>query len=229
MNWFRVSTRIKLATCGAAIEEGDFDEEDFCDFEHSDEDEDEEETVQLGSSNMSPEDIEAAEKYFEQKYSLNNAAAKRSGSPAPNGIASQEQQREEMDSDDENLHEGIGVRLGNQAQAGHQNSQRAPVFVLPLYAMLPPEEQSKVFEDPPAGHRLIIVATNVAETSLTIPGIRFATPYCSATGTGVNPASCGQKGSKSLDWELVVYVGTWWILEGRSRSFWRSLMFIDTK
>lgn len=31
----------------------------------------------------------------------------------------------------------------------------------------------KVFEPPPAGARLVVVATNVAETSLTIPGIRY--------------------------------------------------------
>jgi ATP-dependent RNA helicase DHX37/DHR1 len=31
----------------------------------------------------------------------------------------------------------------------------------------------KVFQDPPKGSRLCIVATNVAETSLTIPGIRY--------------------------------------------------------
>ncbi len=31
----------------------------------------------------------------------------------------------------------------------------------------------KVFEPPPAGTRLVVVATNVAETSLTIPGIRY--------------------------------------------------------
>jgi len=31
----------------------------------------------------------------------------------------------------------------------------------------------KVFEPPPAGTRLVVVATNVAETSLTIPGIKY--------------------------------------------------------
>jgi ATP-dependent RNA helicase DHX37/DHR1 len=30
-----------------------------------------------------------------------------------------------------------------------------------------------VFEPPPPGSRLVVVATNVAETSLTIPGIRY--------------------------------------------------------
>ena len=45
-----------------------------------------------------------------------------------------------------------------------------PVHVLPLYAMLPSAAQKRVFEPVPEGHRLIVVATNVAETSLTIPG-----------------------------------------------------------
>jgi len=47
-----------------------------------------------------------------------------------------------------------------------------PAFVLPLYALLPAAQQSRVFDTPPEGYRLIVVATNVAETSITIPGIR---------------------------------------------------------
>lgn len=54
----------------------------------------------------------------------------------------------------------------------HQTSQD-PLYVLPLYSLLPTKEQMKVFEDPPKGSRICIVATNVAETSLTIPGIRY--------------------------------------------------------
>lgn len=45
------------------------------------------------------------------------------------------------------------------------------VMVLPLYARLSAGEQSKVFSRGPG--RKIIVSTNVAETSLTIPGIRY--------------------------------------------------------
>ncbi|KAF2755576.1 P-loop containing nucleoside triphosphate hydrolase protein [Pseudovirgaria hyperparasitica] len=45
--------------------------------------------------------------------------------------------------------------------------------ILPLYSQLPTNQQMRVFEDPPAGSRAIILATNVAETSLTIPGIRY--------------------------------------------------------
>ncbi|MDT8449333.1 MAG: ATP-dependent RNA helicase HrpA [Wenzhouxiangellaceae bacterium] len=43
--------------------------------------------------------------------------------------------------------------------------------VLPLYARLPAGAQDRIFE-PHAGRR-IVLATNVAETSLTVPGIRF--------------------------------------------------------
>ncbi|KAI7360877.1 P-loop containing nucleoside triphosphate hydrolase protein [Hortaea werneckii] len=45
--------------------------------------------------------------------------------------------------------------------------------ILPLYAALPSAQQLKVFQPPPPGHRLIVLATNVAETSLTIPGVRY--------------------------------------------------------
>lgn len=48
-----------------------------------------------------------------------------------------------------------------------------PLWVLPLYSILPSHEQAKVFQPPPEGCRLCIVATNVAETSLTIPGVKY--------------------------------------------------------
>jgi len=43
--------------------------------------------------------------------------------------------------------------------------------VLPLYARLPTAEQQRVFQ-PHTGRR-VVLATNVAETSLTVPGIRY--------------------------------------------------------
>ncbi len=43
--------------------------------------------------------------------------------------------------------------------------------ILPLYARLSFAEQQKVFK--PTGRRRIVLATNVAETSLTVPGIRY--------------------------------------------------------
>ena len=47
------------------------------------------------------------------------------------------------------------------------------VHLLPLHSQMPTREQLRVFEPPPEGSRLIVLATNVAETSLTIPGIRY--------------------------------------------------------
>ena len=46
----------------------------------------------------------------------------------------------------------------------------APMDVRPLYANLPQAAQTHVFAPVTEGTRLIVVATNVAETSLTIPG-----------------------------------------------------------
>lgn len=56
-----------------------------------------------------------------------------------------------------------------------EEQEAAPlkVQILPLYSLLPTREQMKVFEPAPEGTRQIILATNVAETSLTIPGTKF--------------------------------------------------------
>jgi ATP-dependent helicase HrpA len=43
--------------------------------------------------------------------------------------------------------------------------------ILPLYSRLSAEEQDRVFER--SAHRRIVLATNVAETSLTVPGIHY--------------------------------------------------------
>jgi ATP-dependent helicase HrpA len=43
--------------------------------------------------------------------------------------------------------------------------------ILPLYGRLSMEEQARIFK--PGGGRRVVLATNVAETSLTVPGIRY--------------------------------------------------------
>ncbi|KAJ1964197.1 ATP-dependent RNA helicase [Dipsacomyces acuminosporus] len=43
----------------------------------------------------------------------------------------------------------------------------------PIFAALPQSQQSKVFDPAPEFTRKVILATNIAETSLTIPGIRY--------------------------------------------------------
>merc|ERR1712166_563508 len=47
------------------------------------------------------------------------------------------------------------------------------LVVLPIYATLPSEEQAKIFEPAPPNGRKVILATNIAETSLTIDGIVY--------------------------------------------------------
>lgn len=50
---------------------------------------------------------------------------------------------------------------------------KQPLWVLPLYSLLPSYKQQMVFESPPEGTRLCVVSTNVAETSLTIPNMKY--------------------------------------------------------
>lgn len=45
------------------------------------------------------------------------------------------------------------------------------LWVLPLYGRLPKEEQERVFDDPPAGKKKVVISTNIAETSVTIRDI----------------------------------------------------------
>lgn len=69
------------------------------------------------------------------------------------------------------------IRDAADALTGHlarQGPRGAGTEVLPLYGRLSAAEQHRVFERAPAGiRRRIVLATNVAETSLTVPGIRY--------------------------------------------------------
>lgn len=47
------------------------------------------------------------------------------------------------------------------------------LIILPVYSALPSEMQSKIFEPAAPGSRKVIIATNIAETSLTIDGIFY--------------------------------------------------------
>ncbi|KAJ7530187.1 hypothetical protein O6H91_15G083900 [Diphasiastrum complanatum] len=49
----------------------------------------------------------------------------------------------------------------------------AKIMVVPIFAALPSDQQMKVFKAAPVGTRKVILATNIAETSVTIPGIRY--------------------------------------------------------
>ncbi|CAL5442843.1 unnamed protein product [Camellia sinensis] len=47
------------------------------------------------------------------------------------------------------------------------------LIILPVYSALPSEMQSRIFDPAPPGKRKVVVATNIAEASLTIDGIYY--------------------------------------------------------
>lgn len=63
--------------------------------------------------------------------------------------------------------------LDLDGRLGGQKTNDPPLYCLPLYSLLSSEKQRRVFQPPPPGCRMCVVATNVAETSLTIPGIKY--------------------------------------------------------
>ncbi|KAJ3847205.1 P-loop containing nucleoside triphosphate hydrolase protein [Lentinula lateritia] len=71
--------------------------------------------------------------------------------------------QEEIEACHENLQE-IARTLGNKI---------AELFICPIYANLPSDMQAKIFEPTPEGARKVVLATNIAETSITIDGIVF--------------------------------------------------------
>lgn len=62
-----------------------------------------------------------------------------------------------------------------------------PILVCPMYAALPSHQQARIFQPPPKGARKIILSTNIAETSITIPGVRYV----------VDSGMCKEKGYQS--------------------------------
>jgi ATP-dependent RNA helicase DHX37/DHR1 len=62
----------------------------------------------------------------------------------------------------------------------------SPLYCLPLYSLLAPDQQARVFAPSPSDCRLCIIATNVAETSITIPGVRYV-------------IDCGKEKSREYD------------------------------
>lgn len=71
--------------------------------------------------------------------------------------------QDEIEACQESLEETARA-LGNQIRE---------LIICPIYANLPTEMQSKIFEPTPEGARKVVLATNIAETSITIDGVVF--------------------------------------------------------
>jgi len=81
--------------------------------------------------------------------------------------------QEEIEAAQENLERrvrGLGTKIGE-------------LMVLPIYSTLPSDMQAKIFEPTPPGARKVVLATNIAETSLTINGVIYV----------IDPGFCKQK------------------------------------
>ena len=61
-----------------------------------------------------------------------------------------------------------------------QEEGAKPLSVLPIYSQLPTDLQAKIFQKAEGGMRKVVVATNIAETSLTVDGIIYVidSGYC---------------------------------------------------
>lgn len=86
------------------------------------------------------------------------------------------------------------------------NTNCAPMHVMPLYAALPHNKQLKVFNKSPDGHRKVILSTNIAETSITIPGIKYVVDTGMIKGKFYTPSNNLEilkvhKISKSQAWQ----------------------------
>lgn len=69
--------------------------------------------------------------------------------------------QEEIDTACQTLHERM-LKL--------ESTNPPPLIILPVYSALPSEMQTMIFDPPPPGCRKCVVATNIAEASLTIDG-----------------------------------------------------------
>ncbi|RPB25376.1 P-loop containing nucleoside triphosphate hydrolase protein [Terfezia boudieri ATCC MYA-4762] len=98
-----------------------------------------------------------------------------------------------------------------ESSSSTHSASTAPLHILPLYSLLPTDQQLRIFAPPPPGHRLCVLATNIAETSLTIPNIRYVVDtgrvksrtYNKSTGvtsydiTWVSKASAAQRAGRA--------------------------------
>jgi ATP-dependent RNA helicase DHX8/PRP22 len=73
-------------------------------------------------------------------------------------------------------------------------------LIRPLYAAMPPDEQLRVFEPAPQGVRKFILATNIAETSVTISGVKYgeSLPFSPTSSHAPLPPSLHQWWTQDL-------------------------------
>uniref|UniRef100_A0ACD5XRQ4 Uncharacterized protein n=1 Tax=Avena sativa TaxID=4498 RepID=A0ACD5XRQ4_AVESA len=85
------------------------------------------------------------------------------------------------------------------------------IWTTPIYSSLPSEQQMNAFKPVPAGTRKIVLATNIAETSVTIPGIKYVIDPGMVKARAYNPVT----GMESL---IIIPVSKAQALQRRGRA-----------
>ncbi|KAG7088421.1 hypothetical protein E1B28_012416 [Marasmius oreades] len=107
--------------------------------------------VGAAQADVEPEEVDLGESNFDHPQESDDGDEPED----PDALDSEEEQQ---------LDEELGLDV---------SEAESPMYILPLYSLLPADRQMQVFQPSPPGSRLVVVSTNVAETSLTIPGIRY--------------------------------------------------------
>ncbi|EJD50705.1 P-loop containing nucleoside triphosphate hydrolase protein [Auricularia subglabra TFB-10046 SS5] len=95
---------------------------------------------------------------------------------------------EDLEDDDGDIDDESDLDMEGIEDVGTTPAMTA-MHVVPLYSLLPADKQMQAFTPPPEGTRLVVVATNVAETSITIPGIRYVVDTGRAKQRHYDPVS----------------------------------------
>lgn len=88
------------------------------------------------------------------------------------------------------IEEAVSSLLDYSKSLDKNSKEVRKMFVLPLHASLPAREQFKVFDTYPKSVRKVIVATNVAEASVTIPGITYVVDCGFVKMRSFDPKTC---------------------------------------
>eukprot|EP00842_Homolaphlyctis_polyrhiza_P007123 jgi/Hompol1/9/HPOL_001305-RA len=99
--------------------------------------------------------------------------------------------------------ENLEKLLNEQSRTLPPDAQN--MLICPIFASLPTSQQTKVFEAAPANTRKIVLATNIAETSITISGIR----YVIDTGMVKVRAFSAKTGIETLSVQAISKASAW--------------------
>lgn len=76
-----------------------------------------------------------------------------------------------------------------QERARQLPADSSKIWITPIYSSLPSEQQMNAFKPAPSGARKVVLATNIAETSVTIPGIKYVIDPGMVKARAYNPVT----------------------------------------